>query len=74
MYSMMMIKDILIFALKWVALIAFLPFLLPAFLIIKLMGMDLLNLDGMGIEIFTMFGIAALFAVGTGFFLLGKFI
>jgi hypothetical protein len=38
------------------------------------MGMDLLNLDGMGIEIFTMFGIAALFAVGTGFFLLGKFI
>ena len=71
---MMMIKDILIFALKWVALIALFPFLLPAFLIIKLMGMDLLNLDGMGIEIFAMFGIAALFAVGTGFFLLGKFI
>ena len=69
-----MIKDICIFALKWVGLIALLPFLLPAFLIIKLMGMDLLNLDGMGIEIFAMFGIAALFAVGTGFFLLGKFI
>ena len=69
-----MIKDILIFALKWVALIAFLPFLLPAFLIVKLMGMDIMNLDGMGMEIMIMFGIAALFAVGTGFFLLGKFI
>ena len=71
---MMMIKDILIFALKWVALIAFLPFLLPAFLIVKLMGMDIMNLDGMGMEIMIMFGIAALLAVGTGFFLLGKFI
>ena len=71
---MMMIKEILIFALKWVALIAFLPFLLPAFLIVKLMGMDIMNLDGMGMEIMIMFGIAALFAVGTGFFLLGKFI
>ena len=70
----MMIKEILIFALKWVALIAFLPFLLPAFLIVKLMGMDIMNLDGMGMEIMIMFGIAALFAVGTGFFLLGKFI
>jgi hypothetical protein len=71
---MMMIKEILIYALKWVGLIALLPFLLPAFLIVKLMGMDIMNLDGMGIEIFVMFGIAALFAVGTGFFLLGKFI
>ena len=40
----------------------------------KLMGMDIMNLDGMGMEIMIMFGIAALFAVGTGFFLLGKFI
>ena len=71
---MMMIKEILIYALKWVGLIALLPFLLPAFLIVKLMGMDIMNLDGMGIEIFVMFGIAALFAVCTGFFLLGKFI
>jgi hypothetical protein len=38
------------------------------------MGMDILNLDGMGIEIFIMFGIAAGLAIGTGFFFLGKFI
>jgi hypothetical protein len=69
-----MIKEILIYALKWVGIIAMLPFVLPAFLIVKLMGMDILNLDGMGIEIFVMFAIAGALAIGTGFFFLGKFI
>jgi len=70
----MMIKEILIYALKWVGIIAMLPFILPAFLIVKLMGMDIMNLDGMGMEIMIMFGIAGALAIGTGFFLLGKFI
>ena len=51
-----------------------LPFILPAFLIVKLMGMDIMNLDGMGMEIIIMFAIAGALAIGTGFFLLGKFI
>ena len=70
----MMIKDICIFVLKWAALIAFLPFILPAFLIVKLMGMDIMNLDGMGMEIMIMFGIAGALAIGTGFFFLGTLI
>ena len=71
---MMMIKELLIYALKWAGIIAMLPFILPAFLIVKLMGMDIMNLDGMGMEIMIMFAIAGAFAIGTGFFLLGKFI
>jgi hypothetical protein len=70
----MMIKEILIYALKWVGIIAMLPFILPAFLIVKLMGMDILNLDGMGMEIMIMFGIAGALAIGTGFFFLGTLI
>jgi hypothetical protein len=69
-----MIKEILIYALKWVGIIAMLPFILPAFLIVKLMGMDILNLDGMGMEIMIMFGIAGALAIGTGFFFLGTLI
>ena len=68
------VTDILVYIVKWVGLIAFLPFLLPAFLIVKLMGMDIMNLDGMGMEIIIMFAIAGALAIGTGFFLLGKFI
>jgi hypothetical protein len=71
---MMMIKDICIFVLKWVGIIAMLPFILPAFLIVKLMGMDIMNLDGMGMEIMIMFGIAGALAIGTGFFFLGTLI
>ena len=71
---MMMIKELLIYALKWVGIIAMLPFILPDFLIVKLMGMDIMNLDGMGMEIIIMFAIAGALAIGTGFFLLGKFI
>ena len=74
MVSMMMIKEILIYALKWVGIIAMLPFILPAFLIVKLMGMDIMNLDGMGMEIMIMFGIAGALAIGTGFFFLGTLI
>ena len=70
----MMIKEILIFVLKWVGLIALLPFVLPAFLIVKLMGMDIMNLDGMGMEIIIMFAIAGALAIGTGFFFLGTLI
>ena len=69
-----MIKEILIYALKWVGIIAMLPFILPAFLIVKLMGMDIMNLDGMGMEIMIMFGIAGALAIGTGFFFLGTLI
>ena len=62
------------YVMKWVGLIALLPFLLPAFLIVKLMGYDILNLDGMGVEIFVMFGIAGALAIGSGFFALGYFL
>ena len=68
------VTDILVYIMKWAGLIALLPFLLPAFLIVKLMGMDIMNLDGMGMEIMIMFAIAGALAIGTGFFLLGKFI
>ena len=71
---MMMIKEILIYALKWAGIIAMLPFVLPVFLIVKLMGMDIMNLDGMGMEIIIMFAIAGALAIGTGFFFLGTLI
>jgi len=74
MDTMMMIKQILLYVLQWAGIIALLPFLLPAFLIVKMMGMDIMNLDGMGMELIIMFAIAGAFAIGTGFFLLGKFI
>lgn len=68
------VTEILVYVLKWVGLIALLPFLLPAFLIVKLMGMDIMNLDGMGMEIIIMFAIAGALAIGTGFFALGYFL
>lgn len=68
------VTEILVYVLKWVGLIAFIPFLLPAFLIVKLMGMDIMNLDGMGMELIIMVAIAGALAIGTGFFALGYFI
>ena len=68
------VTDILVYIMKWVGIIAMLPFILPAFLIVKLMGMDIMNLDGMGMEIMIMFGIAGALAIGTGFFALGYFL
>jgi len=63
-----------LYAVKMIGFVAFLPFLLPAFLIVKLMGMDIMNLDGMGMEIIIMFAIAGALAIGTGFFFLGTLI
>jgi hypothetical protein len=68
------VTAVLVYIMKWVGIIAMLPFVLPAFLIVKLMGMDIMNLDGMGMEIIIMFAIAGALAIGTGFFALGYFL
>ena len=50
------------------------PFMIPAFLIAKLLGADPLSLDGMGIGFLVTALIAAGLAIGAGFFFLGTLI
>jgi hypothetical protein len=63
-----------LWAVKMVAIIAMIPFLIPAFLITKMLGGDMFSLDGMGIGFVITMLIAAAFAIGTGFFFLGTLI
>jgi ABC-type Na+ efflux pump permease subunit len=65
------ILDLGAYAVKMVAMVAMIPFLLPAFLITKMLGGDMFSLDGMGIGFVITVLIAAAFAIGTGFFFLG---
>jgi hypothetical protein len=62
------------YAIKTVAVVAMIPFLLPAFLITKMLGGDMFSLDGMGIGFVITALIAAAFAIGAGFFFLGTLI
>jgi ABC-type Na+ efflux pump permease subunit len=62
------------YAIKTVAMVAMIPFLLPAFLITKMLGGDMFSLDGMGIGFVITMLIAAAFAIGAGFFFLGTLI
>jgi hypothetical protein len=59
------------YVVKMVAMVAMIPFLLPAFLITKMLGGDMFSLDGMGIGFVITAVIAGAFAIGTGFFFLG---
>lgn len=56
----------------WIILLA--PFLIPAFGIVKLLGGDPFNLDGMGADFMFMVIIAVGIAVAGGAFALGYFI
>jgi len=62
------------YAVKMIGVIAMIPFLLPAFLITKMLGGDMFSLDGMGIGFVITALIAGAFAIGAGFFLLGTLI
>jgi len=68
----MMMINYLLYAVKMIGVIAFLPFLIPAYLIAKIMGADPFSLDGMGIGFLITVAIAGALAIGTGFFFLGK--
>ena len=70
----MKITDYIFYAVKTIGVIAFLPFLIPAYLIAKMMGADPFDMDGMGIGFLIVVLIAGALAIGTGAFLLGKFI
>ena len=70
----MKITDYIFYAVKTVGVIAFLPFLIPAYLIAKMMGADPFSLDGMGIGFLITIAIAGALAIGTGFFFLGTLI
>jgi hypothetical protein len=70
----MMMINYLLYAVKMIGVIAFLPFLIPAYLIAKIMGADPFSLDGMGIGFLITIAIAGALAIGTSFFFLGKFI
>ena len=61
-----------IWASFWIILLA--PFLLPAFGIVKLLGGDPFNLDGMGADFMFMVIIAVGIAVAGGAFALGYFL
>jgi hypothetical protein len=74
MGSMMKITDYLLYAVKTVGVIAFLPFLLPAYLIARVLGIDPFSLDGMGLGFLITIAIAGALAIGTGFFFLGTLI
>ena len=67
-----MMINYLLYAVKMIGVIAFLPFLIPAYLIAKIMGADPFSLDGMGIGFLITVAIAGALAIGTGFFFLGK--
>ena len=56
----------------WIVLLA--PFLIPAFGIVKLLGGDPFNLDGMGADFMFMVIIAVGIAVAGGAFALGYFL
>jgi len=63
-----------VYAVKWVGLIAMIPFLIPAFFITKMLGGDPFSLDGMGVGFLITAVIAGALAIGTGFFFLGTLI
>jgi ABC-type microcin C transport system permease subunit YejB len=65
------IMSYVMYAVKMIGVIAFLPFLIPAFFITKMLGGDMFSLDGMGIGFVITVVIAGAFAIGTGFFFLG---
>jgi ABC-type Na+ efflux pump permease subunit len=68
------LMDYVLSAVKMVAVVAMIPFLLPAFLITKMLGGDMFSLDGMGIGFVITALIAGAFAIGAGFFFLGTLI
>ena len=56
----------------WVILLA--PFLIPAFLIVKLLGGNTFSLDDMGLGFMLTIMIAVGIAIGAGFFFLGTLV
>lgn len=54
--------------------VVIMPFMIPAFFIAKLFGVDPLSLDGMGIGFLVTALIAGGIAIGAGFFFLGTLI
>jgi hypothetical protein len=60
------------FATVWLAMIA--PFIIPAFLIVKVLGGDPFSMDGMGADFMFMVAIAIGIAVASGAFAIGYFL
>jgi len=55
-------------------LVITLPFLAPAYVVCRILGVDPMSMDSMGLGFFAMVLIAIGIAVGAGFFAIGYFI
>lgn len=55
-------------------LVVTLPFLAPAYVVCRILGVDPMSMDSMGLGFFAMVLIAIGIAIGAGFFAIGYFI
>jgi hypothetical protein len=72
------VKDLLKKSVEFVLgaawLVITLPFLAPAYVVCRILGVDPMSMDSMGLGFFAMVLIAIGIAVGAGFFALGYFL
>lgn len=69
-----MMRAVAEFVWKSVWMVIIMPFIIPAFLIVKLLGGEPFSMDDMGIGFMSMVVIAIGIAVGAGMFFLGTLV